>query len=482
MGISFNAAALLNGNGIDVKSLVNAILSRQTGPLTAWQNQQTDLSTQAGLLNGLNNSLTSLAAAIISLADPNGPLASQLATSSQPGILTASADTTATAGTHQIVVSNLATIGTIYTDPLADGNTSFLTGGATSGDIQLQVGGVSGATHDIVITQGSNDTLNTLAKYINTQKWGVTASVVTDAGGARLALYSQSTGTPGALAITTNTATSLVFNAPVGGTNASFTLDGIALSSATNTVSGAISGVTLNLASAAPSTTVQLTVGPDSAAATAAINNLVNAYNSVINIINAQFTVDPTTNTEGPLGSDSTLRSLQSSLLNDVTYSITGNSGLVNLASLGIDFNNDGTLTVNQVATDTHPSLVTVLAKNPGAVQSFFQNAASTGFANNFNNDLFNLTDQTNGIVNVDIAGNKTQQKALATQITNLQDRLLAEQKVLTLEYAQVNATLEAYPSLLYTVTAEIGALNGNFSVSSNRSNNTTPNIGSPTG
>jgi len=169
-------------------------------------------------------------------------------------------------------------------------------------------------------------------------------------------------------------------------------------------------------------------------------------------------------------------------LLNDVTYSITGNSGLVNLASLGIDFNNDGTLTVNQVATDNHPSLSNVLAANTSAVQSFFQNAASTGFANNFNNDLFNLTDQTNGIVNVDIAGNKTQQKALATQITNLQDRLLAQQKALTLEYAQVNATLEAYPSLLYTVTAEIGALNGNFSVTSNRSNNTTPNIGSPTG
>src|SRR5258708_4040905 len=229
MGISFNAAALLNGNGIDVKSLVNAILSRQTGPLTAWQNQQTDLSTQSGLLNGLNNSLTSLAAAIISLADPNGPLASQVATSSQPAILTASADTTATAGTHQIVVSSLATIGTIYTDPLADGNPSFLTGGATSGDIQLQVGGGSGAIHDIVITQGSNDTLNTLAKYINTQKWGVTASVVTDAGGARLALYSQSTGTPGALRITTNTATTLIVNAPVSRPHPSLTPSGLPL-------------------------------------------------------------------------------------------------------------------------------------------------------------------------------------------------------------------------------------------------------------
>jgi flagellar hook-associated protein 2 len=268
----------------------------------------------------------------------------------------------------------------------------------------------------------------------------------------------------------------------VGGTNASFTLDGILLSSATNTVTGGISGVTLNLASAAPLTTVQLTVGPDTAAATAAINSFVSAYNAVIGSLNTQFTVDPTTNTEGPLGSDSTLRSLQSSLLNDVTYSVTGNSGLVNLASLGIDFNNDGTLTVNQVATDTHPSLSHVLFSNPSAVQSFFQNVSSTGFANNFNNDLFNLTDQTNGMLNVDIAGNKTQQRALATQITNLQDRLVAQQKALTLEYAQVNATLEAYPSLLLTVTAEIGALNGNYSVTSNRSNNTTPNAGTATG
>jgi flagellar capping protein FliD len=152
------------------------------------------------------------------------------------------------------------------------------------------------------------------------------------------------------------------------------------------------------------------------------------------------------------------------------------------LASLGIDFNNDGTLTVNQVATDTHPSLANVLAANPSAVQSFFQNVPGTGFANNFNNDLFNLTDTTNGIVNVDIAGNKAQQKALATQITNLQDRLLAQQKALTLQYAQLNAALEAYPSLLLTVTAEIGALNGNFSVTSNSAPNTSPNVGFSTG
>lgn len=191
--------------------------------------------------------------------------------------------------------------------------------------------------------------------------------------------------------------------------------------------------------------------------------------------------MDPTTNTEGPLAGDSALRSLQTSLLNDATYSLTGNSGLVNLASLGIDLNNDGTLTVNQTATDTHPSLANVLAANPGAVQSFFQNTSGTGFASNFNNDLSNLTDPTNGIVTVDLAGNTAQQTALTTQITNLQDRLNAEKATLTLQFDQVNANLEAYPSLLLEVTSEIGALNGNYNVS-NTTPNTTPTTGTSTG
>ena len=126
MGVSFNAAALLNGNGIDVKSVVTAILNQESGPLAIWQNEQTDLSTQAGLLAGFNNNLNSLQAAVVALANPTGPLASQSATSSDSSILTASASTTATAGTHQIVVSNLATTGTLYTNPLTDGTTSFL--------------------------------------------------------------------------------------------------------------------------------------------------------------------------------------------------------------------------------------------------------------------------------------------------------------------------------------------------------------------
>lgn len=479
MAISFNATALLNGNGIDVKAVVNAILNQQTGPLTTWQNQQTDLSTQAGLLSGLNNNLTTLAATVLSLADPHGPLASQSAVSSLPNVLTATAQNSAPAGSHQIVVTSLATSGTLFTNPLASGDTSFLADGVTSADIALQVGGVDGEIHDIAIAAGVNDTISSLADYINSQDFGVSASVVTDVGGARLALFSQSTGTPGGLSIAGNNS-NLTFNAPLGGANAVLTIDGVPVNSASNTVTGAINGVTLNLLSALPGTAVQLNVGPDTAAATGAINSFVDAYNSVIGIINKQFTVNAATNTQGPLGADSTLRTLQSRLLSDVTYSITGNSGLVNLASLGIDLNNDGTLSLNTVATDIHPALGDVLKQNPSAVQSFFADASNSGFANNFNLDLFSLTDTTDGIVNLDIAGNKAQQKSLAKQITALQDRLSAQQAQLTSLYARVNATLESYPSLLFTVTAIIGALNGNFNVAP-PSSNTTPNTGTST-
>ncbi len=376
--------------------------------------------------------------------------------SSESGIVTATAQPSATPGDHTLLVSTLASAGTVYTAPLAAADTSILPSGVTGGDLQLQVGGSGGSTYDIPITPGSNDTLTTLASYINQQStannWGVTAAVLNDATGARLAIYSNATGTTGALAITANTttgvlstadqasadtsilpsgqqsgdlqlqiggssgavedipitagsndtlntlasyinqqsssnnwgvtaqvvqdsngyhltlsssaqgpagdlaftanttnlttaanpATSLTFEPPVGGTNANFTVDGIPYSSTTNTVTGAISGVTLNLLSAEPTIPVTLSVGLDSTGITNALTSFVSAYNQVVTDLNQQFAVSTTTGQQGPLGSDASLSLLQSSLLDDVNYSITGNSGLVNLASLGINLNNDG--------------------------------------------------------------------------------------------------------------------------------------------
>jgi flagellar hook-associated protein 2 len=451
MGISLNPAGLLNGQGLNVSTLVSQILSQSSGQLTGWQNEQSVLQSQASDLTAINSAVSNLATAVTALADPLGALTAQSATSSNTGVLTATAQTSAVAGNHTLVVSNLASVGTVYTNDFAGGaNASILPGGATGGEIDLQIGG--GTPVPITITPGSNDTLATLAGYINGQNLGVKASVITDANGSRLAVVSQSTGTPGALAITSNN-TNVSFNAPSGGTNAALTIDGIPYSSVNNTITGAIAGVTLNLVSASAGNPVQVTVGPDAARSTSAINNFVSAYNQVVGDINQEFTVNAANGAQGPLAGAASLRQLQSSILTDATFSVSGNGGYVNLASLGVNMNNDGTLTVDS------SQLSSALAANPAAVQNFFQNSALTGFANAFNTDLTNLTDPVAGALNVELAQNKTQQTHLTTSINNFETQLTAQQKALTAQYSAVNASLQAYPLILQQMTEVLATL-----------------------
>jgi flagellar hook-associated protein 2 len=452
-----------------------------------WQGQESTFATQNGVIEGINNDLTNLQTAVAALADPTGALAARAATSSDSGVLTATASGSAIPGSHQIIVSNLATTGTLYTESIAAGaNTSFLSSGQTTGDVQLQVGGASGTIRDIAIIQGSNDTLTTLASYINTQStannWGVTASVVSDATGSRLALQSQNSGSTGALAVTnpTTTNTSLTFNAPVGGTNAALTIDGVPFSSTTNTVTGAIQGVTLNLASQSqsPLDPVQLTVGADVGQITSAVNNFVSAYNTVISAINSQYVVDPTGSIPAPpLEGDISLRSLQSSLLTDAGFALPGatggtvvNSGLVNLASLGINMNNDGTLTVGSTpgadSRSTGLSFAQILGANPAAVVNFFQNASGTGFANTFNADLTNLTSPTQGPLNVELTQNQAEQADLTTTINNFESNITADTAQLTAQYEAVNASLQQYPLLLQEITQTLGTLGSGTSSS----------------
>jgi flagellar hook-associated protein 2 len=582
MGISLNPSTLLSGQGIDVSTLVEEVLSESSGQLTEWQNEQSTLQTQASDLTSINTDLSSLASAAQALDDPLGSLTQLTATSSDDSVLTATASSAASASTYDVVVSNIATAGLVYSSDFSGGaNASILPSGATSGEIDLQIGGASGTTQQITINS-SNDTLTSLANYINQQNWGVSASVVTDSDGSRLALTSQATGSAGALAITSNN-TALSFTAS-GGENASLTINGIPYSESNNSFTvNTVPGVTFDLASASPDETVEVSVGANTSGIEDAIENFVSAYNQVVNDINQQFTVSTSTNSdgttsssEGPLGSDSALRSLQSSLLSDVNYSFnslpstatgtlntvdmasadtsilpsgqtsgditlqiggssgttanlsitagsndtlnslasyintqstqngwgvtasvvqdsggyhlsistqatTGpsaelavtndttlmdsNSGIVNLASLGINMNDDGTLTIGTNAQGQ--TLDQILSSNPSAVLNFLQNTSSTGFADNFNTDLTNLTDPTTGVLNADLTENQNEQQDLTNSINNFQTNLTAEQQSLTAEFDQVNASLQSYPLLLQETTETLASLDAGSSSSS---------------
>jgi flagellar hook-associated protein 2 len=443
--LGLNSTSSSSGSGLDVTAVVNQILDAARGPERLWQRQQSGLTAQTNALNSINSSLTALQTAMQALSDVSGIVASKVATSSQTGILTASAQSDAASGVHLITVTSLATTAASYTDALATSDTTFQTGVIT-----LQVGNTSA---DITV-DSTNNTVSGLAKAINGKNLGVTASVITDATGVRLALVSQTTGQPGDLTIAGNTS-GLGFHKSVAGQNASLTIDGVPIASATNTVTGALAGVTLNLASSAPGTPVQLSVGPDTAAVNRAVTNFVSAYNTVIRAVNAQFTVPSSTSAAAPLAANSALRALQSSLLSDITYTMTGNNGYQNLASLGIDMANDGTLSVDQASLDG------VLTSHFTEFQNFFQ-TLSTGFGSHFSSDLTSLTSPTQGVLNANLSEIQSQQKTLSDTISTFEDHLAAREQLLIKQYSQVDAMLRQYPLLMQQISSQLNALSQN--------------------
>jgi flagellar hook-associated protein 2 len=164
------------------------------------------------------------------------------------------------------------------------------------------------------------------------------------------------------------------------------------------------------------------------------------------------------------------LRGLQSSLWADASYAVCVSNGPTTLAALGISKNDDGTLSVDTA------QLSSSLSANPSSVLTFFQNSSATGFADNFKTDLNNLTDSTQGVLNVDIAQNAVEQTDLTNRISDFQDQLTAQKQQLQLEFSQVNASLEEYPFLLQEVTAQLSS-----GTASTPNSNTTPTTGSST-
>jgi flagellar hook-associated protein 2 len=278
----------------------------------------------------------------------------------------------------------------------------------------------------------------------------VTASVIQDANGYRLALVSTASGAPGDITVSGNT-TGLSFTKAVTGTNASLVVDGIPISSASNTVSNAINGVTLSLGSPSPNTPVTVNVNPDTSQVTNAVNNLVSAYNTVIGEINSQFNVASDGSGGGPLETDNSLRDVQSQLLGAISYSIPGNNGIVNLASIGVNFNNDGTLSVDS------GKLSSALSSNFPAVQNLLQNSTN-GFSQNLSAVLSNINAPGTGILSLDSQSITSTSQGLTKQISDLQAALAVQQTNLTNVYAQVNATLQELPMLESQISQQLAS------------------------
>jgi flagellar hook-associated protein 2 len=444
------------GQGINVQQFVQFAVANQQAQITNLQTNETTLGSQNSEIATITSDLANLQTAATALGDPLGALGNaETATSSNPNALSATASSTASAGFHTISVSNLATTSSYYTDEAASSSTALASGDT----IAISVGGNSVAS---ITTSSSDNTLSQIAAAINAQTTAVQASVITDANGSRLAIVSSTSGAPGNIGVTGSLHlasagdTPIAFHQATAGVNASVTVDGVPVSSTSNTVTGAINGVTLNLA--APTLVngvdnpIGLAVGPDTSQATTAINNFVSAYNTVVTEINNQFAVASDGTGGGVLENDPSLQAAQSALLAAASFSVTGNNGVVNLASIGVNLNNDGTLSVDNGA------LSTAIASNFSAVQNLFQNA-TTGFAQNLTATINNVSGPGNGILTLDAQSNTSQAQDLNQQITDLQQALTSQEAQLTTVYSQVNTTLQELPLLENQLNQQVASI-----------------------
>jgi flagellar hook-associated protein 2 len=200
---------------------------------------------------------------------------------------------------------------------------------------------------------------------------------------------------------------------------------------------------------------VQLSIAADTSQAATTLGSFVTAYNSVIKDINAQYTASSTGN-EGPLAGDSSLRTLQSQLLDAITYSVKATGQYVNLQSVGVEMQNNGTLQINTQTLDD------ALTNHYADFQNFFQSAAPLGFGQYVGNMLLQATDPTQGVIGLDISGLQNTSNDLTNQINAFEGRMAAVHQQLTSQYSLLNVLLQQYPSQIAQINSQLSSLNSN--------------------
>jgi flagellar hook-associated protein 2 len=470
VGLNFGSAT--SGQGFDVTATVNQIVSNLQNVETPWKTQLTALQSKDTALSSLGTQISTLSTDLRTLTDFGATMAYKTGSSSDTNVLTlSSASAQAVAGTHTITVQNLAQTSSAASDAIAA--TDTLTGGIT-----FKIG--TGAWNTVNVGDGSTAaTLSGLSAAINNAGLGVTASVLTNANGTqRLSLVSRTNGAAGQITIADSTtnptspttladSTTADKNAMLGlatiqnGIDATINVDGVTLTSASNTVTNAIPGVTFQLlstgssASSSAPESIQVIIANDTTSIETAINTFVTDYNSTIKAINAQEGKDSSGNPE-PLYGTSVLAQLQQGLMSAISSSF-GTNTINSLISLGITANAsaDGTISLDA------DKLSNALNSNFAQVVSLFQDTGS--FGSNFTSTLEGLSNSSasGGAISLALSEDSSQESTLNDNISK-QEALIATQKTnLTTELNMANQILQSIPSMIEQVNEMYSAITG---------------------
>jgi len=337
------------GSGLDLGSLLDKLVTvERQGAERLLNNRQARAELKLSSIGSLRATIDTLAAAVTTLKDFDLALA---VTSSNKDAVTATAGTDADVASYLIEVTQLARAQSLA----SNGSSPFTDPDAALGEGTLAIT-VDGTTANLAIASGSNS-LRGIRDAINASTIGVQAAVVQDGAAWRLLLTSKKSGTEGAMTLSVDgTLDARLASASMEVTteakDALFSVNGLALSSSSNSVADVLPGLTLELK--APTTgPVTISVGTDNDALGEKLARVVTAYNALVNNMKKLGAASPDGKTSGPLVGDAGLRSLQRSVLGIFGRNLSidvADSPFRNLAELGIKTSLSGEASLDTAA------------------------------------------------------------------------------------------------------------------------------------
>jgi flagellar hook-associated protein 2 len=463
------------GSGLDLNTLLAGLKTAEQIPLAAIQRQQASYTTKLTAYGQLNSALGSLQTAAAALAKPElfqGVKASTTASE----VLTATAESTAQSGTYALNVTQLAQAQSLATAGQADTSTN-MGDGTTATTVQFEFGTTAGAVFtndsDATRTQSiaidpAHSSLADIAKAINAQTaLGVTASIVNDGSATpnRLVLTSTRTGEASSMKITVTgdaALSDLLTNDPataqnlqqtVAAQNTELTVNGIAITSATNSVVGAVQDVTMTVSKIGTST---LSVQKDTASVDSAVSAFVKAYNSLQSVATKLTAFDPASKSGAVLLGDSTLRNIQVGMRSALTSpQAEYGSGLTMLSQIGVSFEKDGTLALDSV------KLKAALDGKMGGVATLFAGTAGVGgYGNSLSTLITGYTDTTGGVLTAATKGISSSLDSLGKQYTATSERVEATVARYKAQFTQLDVMMSRMNQTSAYLTQQFDALN----------------------
>lgn len=440
-------------SGMDTASLIKSLVQIERLPIKRLEEQKTAFNGQASRFNEIKTRLQKLSDAAKAL-DARDEILSARAISSQEEAVAVTTTGGASTGSYDILVTSTAKSHRTYSDAFASKSQTGLFG---TGTLSIQVG--AEAAFDVNVT--ASDTLESVVNKINAQGGGVTAGILFDGTEYRLQVSGNATGTSNAVTFTEGAGLTLGLSNPANvkqtAADAVFSIDGFPMTSASNTVSGAIPGVTLTLKKETTGT-AQLQIDRDAGSLGDKLQSFVDAYNNTMRYLNAQSgNIPGVARSADSIGGDSTVRTIQSRLRSEAGQILSGRGDVDRLLSLGIKTNGDGTLTLDRAALETK------VAADPEGVANLLRSADAPstdhGVMRRFQDLVKSFTDGKDSLISsrTNSIGNRT--KALDRQIERMEENIVKFEQRLRKQYSameQVISGLQSQGSQLASIMASL--------------------------